>query len=433
METLSWIEIHRNVFFVFDNFGKGLVYAPLLGKIFSADGESQSVVHEYVDSKNPSKHAFHKVLAEAGMLNQADEPEIPEKTPYNPTKVMLSLSNLCNLRCVYCYAETGTSSQILPWRIITQTIDQIFNNAIEYNIDNVEICFHGTGETLVQWNTFRKTVDYALSVKPSFIETNFALVTNGTLIDYEKAIFLADHNFFVSVSMDGVQSIQNKQRPFANGRGSYEEVVKGIKALVNAEVPFVVRSTITGENLEYMPEFIRLCAELGCRQISFMPFSAVGRGAKGVPSLQPRSFVENYRKSKRLAKEFNIDLSMAGTEVNKINSYYCGAIGINCAITPDGYISTCSRVTKTDDPLAPIFVIGKVSRAGFIINQDQLDPLTNLNLFSCQGCEKCFAKYTCSGGCPHDRLSFGNAMPEYWCEIVRYLIWDEIRDLAISK
>jgi uncharacterized protein len=433
MKTISWKEIYKNIFFVFDDSGKGLIYAPLLGKVFSADEESQSVVYEYTTSKYPAEHIFHNVLAEAGMLDQEDAPMVPIITSYNPTRVMLSLSNMCNLRCIYCYAETGIQPQILSWETITKIINQVFDNAIDSDIDNVEICFHGTGETLVQWNTFCETVNYALSVKPDSIEVNFALVTNGTLLDHERARFLADHGFFVTLSMDGIQPIQDKQRPFANGKGSYKRVIKGIESLVHMEVPFVVRSTITGENLEFMSDFIRLCAELGCKQISFMPFSAIGRGANGITPLNPQTFVENYIKSKMIAKELNIDLSMAGTEVTKANSYYCGAIGMNCVITPEGYISTCSRVTKTDDLLAPTFIIGKVNMSEFVINQERLEPLVNLNLYSYKECEGCFAKYACSGGCPHDRLSFGNAMPEYWCEIARYLVWYEIRELATSE
>ncbi|MBK9781896.1 MAG: SPASM domain-containing protein [Anaerolineales bacterium] len=164
-----------------------------------------------------------------------------------------------------------------------------------------------------------------------------------------------------------------------------------------------------------------------------MPFSAIGSGAIGITPLNPQLFIDNYVKSKKIAKQYDIHLSMAGTQIDKINTYFCGAIGSNCIVTPEGQISTCSRVTKGNDPLASVFMIGEVNKSGFLVDEKKASELIHLNLYSFNYCQPCFAKYVCSGGCPHDRLSFGNAMPEYWCEIVRNIVWYEIRDLAIEQ
>ena len=164
-----------------------------------------------------------------------------------------------------------------------------------------------------------------------------------------------------------------------------------------------------------------------------MPFSAVGRGAKDVPQLTAKMYVENYLKSKKVAKELGINVSMAGTDVSEISSYYCDAVGYNCVITPEGDISNCSRVTNVNDPLAKVFIVGKITKSDFVINQDRVDFLANFNLYSYRQCGNCFARYVCSGGCPNDRLSFGNEMPSLWCEIVKTLIWHEIRELALAQ
>lgn len=433
---LMWSEVHKNVFFITNDQGEGVIYSPLQGKFFSADSESQEIVREYIEMGAPKDHYFQNVLDEAEISITQENPETPKNFPYKPTGIMLSLSNLCNLRCVYCYAEAGRiQPKTLAENVINQSIKKIFEYAVETNEKTVEIAFHGTGETLVKWNDFVKAVSFSKSIKPEQVEIEFSLVTNGTLLDVDKATFLANHSFFVSLSMDGIQTVQDKQRPTASGKGSFDNVINGIKALVRADVAFVVRSTITGDNINDMPEFVQLCADLGVKQISLMPFSAVGSGATaGITPLDAKLYVDNYLKSKEIAKRNDIHLSMAGTQIDKVNTYFCGVIGSNCVVTPEGQISTCSRITKASDSLASKFIIGEVNKSGFSIDEAKANELIHLNLYSYNYCQTCFAKYVCTGGCPHDRLSSNNnMMPAHWCEIVRNVVWHEIRDLAIEK
>jgi len=433
MENLSSVELSKGVFYVFNEHGEGLIYSPLQGKFFSADGDSQSIVNDFISSGKPSQHEFYTILSDSELLAGKREPEKPEKTIYRPTALMLSLSNQCNLRCVYCYANAGNSSKILSWNLITKSIDTMFTNAIETNKENIEVCFHGTGETLVRWETFRKTVNYVLSKKPEAIRVDFSLVTNGTLLDDERIKFLVANNFIITLSMDGTQPVQDKQRPSADGKGSYDDVIKGMKLLVDAKIDFIVRSTITSENIDLMSEFVILCAGLGCPEISFLPFSAVGRGATDLSQVTPHSFIENYLLAKKKGRELGITVSMVGTNISEISSYYCDAVGYNCVISPEGDISACSRVTSADDSLASVFIIGNVTESGLIVNQEKINSLANFNLYSYPECNDCFAKYVCSGGCPHDRLSFENKMSSTWCEIVKNLVWHEVRELAISQ
>lgn len=115
----------------------------------------------------------------------------------------------------------GLCTIILPWGKIEQAISTIFSNAQKTERDSVGILFHGTGESLVKWPYLVKTVKYAINYKPANLQLNFSLVTNGTLIDEEKAKFLSEYNFSLTLSMDGLEDSQNSLRPYKNGRGSF--------------------------------------------------------------------------------------------------------------------------------------------------------------------------------------------------------------------
>jgi uncharacterized protein len=432
INSIMWKEIARNIFLVYNDFSEGVVFSPLQGKFFSSDGDALDVVNEYIRLGNPDNHIFHDVLNEAGFLVHVDEPLSVVEKLYQPTEVMISLSNSCNLRCVYCYAETGGKSQTLSWKNIVQTISQLFRYAVEFQRETVEICFHGTGETFVKWNVLVKAVNLAKTIKPQNIDLDFSVVTNGTLINDKRAVFLAENNFFVTLSLDGLEDIQNLQRPKINGKGSFDDAITGLKALLNAGVQVGIRTTVTGDNQETMPDFVKYCIELGCKNITLMPFSAVGRGADGIAPLNKEIFVRKFLEAQKIAKQFGIKLRMPGGEIAKVRSSICGACGRNCEITPEGDISCCSRVTKKDDPLSKIFFVGQVTELGFRIDQEKVNALTELNLYSYKECADCYIKYQCSGGCHYDRLSF-NGMPTNWCEIAREVVWHELRDLAVTE
>jgi uncharacterized protein len=55
------------------------------------------------------------------------------------------------------------------------------------------------------------------------------MTTNGTLLTTEIIRFLQDHNISLIISLDGPKEINDKNRVFANGLGTFETVMKQIE------------------------------------------------------------------------------------------------------------------------------------------------------------------------------------------------------------
>jgi uncharacterized protein len=261
---------------------------------------------------------------------------------------------------------------------------------------------------------------------------SFSLVTNGTLIDDEKARFLKKHNFSVVLSMDGIEEVQNTLRPKANGAGSFNDVLAGMKALVENEVSFAVRTTVTGLNQDTMLEFLKLCASHGCKEISVAPFSATGRGEEGVDDVDPDIFIKNYLLAKERATELGMVFITPSDYLDNVSLRYCNADGESMAVMPEGIISCCTRVTKKSDSLVDMFVIGQVTEDGVEINQSQVEKLKKLNLLNYPECQDCFVKYTCSGGCHHTRFLNGGHQPASYCKIMRAVVWNTLKNAAFK-
>ncbi len=71
-------------------------------------------------------------------------------------------------------------------------------------------------------------------------EISFSITTNGTLLTREIAGFLKENGVTVCLSIDGPREIQDRNRPYASGRGSYEDVTRGIELLMENRNGFPV-------------------------------------------------------------------------------------------------------------------------------------------------------------------------------------------------
>ncbi|MEA3357427.1 MAG: SPASM domain-containing protein, partial [Patescibacteria group bacterium] len=115
--------------------------------------------------------------------------------------------------------------------------------------------------------------------------------------------------------------------------------------------------------------------------------------------------------------------------LDTVSARYCNADGNNFAVMPDG-ISSCTRVTRSSDELSEMFFIGSWDEEGLQIDENKVRELRGLNLYSFSSCDECFARFSCSGGCHHDRFSSSPpSMPEGHCEIIRMILWEKLRKM----
>lgn len=147
-------------------------------------------------------------------------------------KLILQVTQSCNLRCAYCvYSEQVNPNQrthsrkFMTIETARSAIDFFRKNSIDS--EELSIGFYG-GEPLLAFSLIKDTVKYA---EEQFCGRNlsFAITTNATLLTDEIIDFLVAHDFKITFSLDGPQTIQDKNRVFRDGRGSYEIVMQNIQ------------------------------------------------------------------------------------------------------------------------------------------------------------------------------------------------------------
>lgn len=330
-------------------------------------------------------------------------------------KAVIYLSSDCNLRCVYCYASSGEVHHVVSANKAKTLIDFIADKC-----DRLILDFHGGGEPLIYFDLIKELHEYACSTKKLYRST---LITNGAITDdkYSKLDWIIQNIDSAAISCDGSPEVQNKNRPFADGRGSSEEVEDTIRYLLKKNYVFTVRSTITNESAEKLLDITKYFCELGVKYLVYSPCYNFGRSddIKLVPLAD--IYVENYMRAVEYAWRRGVRIT--SNSFRYPGYHYCGALaGFNIALTVDGFLSACYEVTRGDDFAANVFIIGRVTDNGVELFKEKILNMHNLEDLSLSKCAKCPYRLVCRGGCPVKKIRNSQDSLNNLCQITRLLV-----------
>lgn len=76
-------------------------------------------------------------------------------------------------------------------------------------------------------------------------EILFGITTNATLLTEEVIDFLLEHKFNITISIDVPKKVQDKNREFKGGQGSYDIVIKNVSLLHDKNPDLMKNVTIS--------------------------------------------------------------------------------------------------------------------------------------------------------------------------------------------
>ena len=384
-------------------------------------------------------------LKKAGQLfAQDDYIDVSRYIPVNaPVKALcLHVAHDCNLRCKYCFASTGDFGQgrkIMPPEIAKKAIDFVIaRSGVRHNI---EVDFFG-GEPLMAWDTVTQTVDYARSLEEKYNKKfRFTITTNGLLLDEDKRKYINENMDNCVLSLDGRREVNDEFRKTVAGTGSYDTIVPKFKALVDERDPnldYYARGTFTSHNLDFAEDVLSI-ADAGFDRLSVEPVTAdPGCGYDLTEDDLPKIEAEYDRltdimlERKKEGKPFTffhfmVDLDQGPCVVKRLRG--CGAGYEYVAVTPDGDIYPCHQFVGKDE-----FKQGSVLDQSF--NMDIAQKFAGMNIYSRPKCQKCWAKFYCSGGCSAANYNMNHDMNDSYdlgCEMERKRLECAIYLKAVDK
>lgn len=316
----------------------------------------------------------------------------------------LHIAHDCNLKCKYCFAEEGEyhgKRELMSLEVGKKAIDFLIKASGKRK--NLEVDFFG-GEPLMNFDVVKGIVEYARSIeKENGKNFRFTITTNGILLNDEIMAYINENMHNVVLSIDGRKEVHDRMRPRAGGQGSYDNIVPKFQKLAESrnQTDYYVRGTFTRHNMDFGKDVLHL-ADLGFKQISVEPVVADPREDY---ALQEEDLPQIFEEYEKLAKDiierrkngqwfnffhFMIDLTGGPCVTKRLVG--CGSGTEYLAVTPTGDLYPCHQFVGQEQ-----FKMGTVDTG--VENTGIRKEFEQCNVYNKPVCQKCWAKFYCSGGC----------------------------------
>jgi radical SAM protein with 4Fe4S-binding SPASM domain len=223
-----------------------------------------------------------------------------------------------------------------------------------------------------------------------------AVLGNPELLNKEninklKSIGIDKYQF----SIDGMGDTHDAIR----SPGSFNRTMTGIKALIEAEIPVVVNSTVCGRNYHEIVDVMKLSHDLGARKWSFARW-VPDKGTCEISAVEYRKLLEEISEQQ---KSYGVDKETFLAYDSLMNSVVCDPIPCDnitagCAlgssalcILPDNTVMACRKHKDS--------VLGKWKKINDLLNFFLFNPKMEMyrQTNKIVGCNQCSFKSQCRG------------------------------------
>ena len=162
------------------------------------------------------------------------------------------LTDRCNFRCSYCYQEKRNGSLNFP--TLARTID-FFH---PFFAQECILSFYG-GEPLLVFDLIQRAVKHVDGLPTEQRrKIRFSLTTNGSLLNEKTLEFLAEHEFSLVLSFDGLA------QDFTRKKGSFDSLLPVIARILSSpRISLETNSVFTSETVGYLSKSVEFLVQLG--------------------------------------------------------------------------------------------------------------------------------------------------------------------------
>jgi uncharacterized protein len=326
-----------------------------------------------------------------------DSPNAPIPFAHEDTLIAwLHTTNACNLRCNYCYL--AKTNEMMDEQIGRQSIDAIFRSARANDFQKVKIKYAG-GEATLNFALVTMLHDYARQLAD---EQNLSLsgvvLSNGVRLTPDMIKVMLARGLRLMISLDGLGASHDAQRHFANGRGSFDAVVRSIEmAKDNGLVPDIC-ITVSGRSAAGLPDLVGWVLE---RDLPFsLNFYRENELSASFADLQldEERIIQGMLAAFKVIEANLPKRSLLASLVDRANlsaphSRPCAAGHNYLVIDHFGRVAKCQM--EIDKPITNITVRDPLA----VIRSDKVG-MQNYSVEEKAGCRDCEWKHWCAGGCP---------------------------------
>lgn len=413
---------------------KYFVYDVMGGSFFEIDEITHDIIKQDTFDENSllealegkySKEEIQEALKELLELKkegliycELDESKIKKPHGMSIKSMCLHVAHDCNLRCKYCFADTGDFGGprgVMDLETGKKAIDFLLE--VSVGRKNLELDFFG-GEPFVNLDVVKELVKYAREREKAYgKEFRFTITTNAMIMRQEDIDFLNKEMYNVVVSIDGRKEVHDRLRVDVAGKGSYDTVLKNSKKFVQqrGDKQYYARGTFSAYNLDFAEDVLTLQNE-GFDQISIEPAVVDSKFDYAIKEEHLPTIFEEYEKLAKIYVEkrkdddqwfnffhFMIDLENGPCLYKRLSG--CGAGCEYIAVTPEGEIYPCHQFVGDKD-----FLLGTLDDG--IKRTDIMEKFSHNTVLHKDECRNCWARYLCSGGCSANAYKYNGSISD---------------------
>ena len=172
---------------------------------------------------------------------------------------IVKIHSRCNLACDYCYMyeladQTWAGRPAVMSRdTITAASARIGEHAARHQLPAVTVTLHGGEPLLAGADVIGFLAREMRSAIGTGTELRLGMQTNGARLSPRILDVLARHDVRVGVSLDGDRVAHDLHRRYRNGRGSYDNVMRGVERLTASEYRHLFAGFLTVIDLRNDP------------------------------------------------------------------------------------------------------------------------------------------------------------------------------------
>ena len=164
-------------------------------------------------------------------------------------KLIINISNDCNMRCRYCYADGGAygqSRKMMRPETAALAIDRVFAR-----YPNVTFVMFFGGEPSLNPEAIRVACERLLALHREGALPrlpDWGLVTNGFVLTRQMEELIQRYQLVVTVSLDGPPDINDALRITPHGDGTFAQIARNIRciqSLTGGQEPSKIEATYT--------------------------------------------------------------------------------------------------------------------------------------------------------------------------------------------
>jgi MoaA/NifB/PqqE/SkfB family radical SAM enzyme len=247
-------------------------------------------------------------------------------------RIVIELTNRCNLSCGHCFDERHAATGDLPLELIDKVLREGKSCGIE------QLSFTG-GEPTIH-REFEEIIE-----RVSAAGYRFSFVSNGTSFPKIYPLLLKYRGCFLGVtfSLDGAREETHDR---LRGKGSYRSVTRAASICNFKDLPFTFNMVLTAQNRNEIGEMVWLAERLGSGGVRFGHLMPTQETVLRQLDLSPEERREVESEIWRLKKSASLPVGIAPGYFSEAPFFPCGPLELEeYNLDYNGNLTLCCQLS----------------------------------------------------------------------------------------